>query len=85
MKSIIKKMDYDSDNDILYCTFGDKTNSYGDEDPDNVVVMRDMDTDDITGITVLNFGRMNKNKDKRMETDSEYIDIDNVMKDIFAI
>lgn len=85
MRSIVKRFDYDSNSDILYCTFRDKSNSYGDEDPDNIVVMRDIDTDIITGITILNFMTMYKNKDMRIKNVSEYIDIDSVIKDIFAI
>lgn len=50
-------VDYDSHFDTLYVALGDKSNSYGDEDIDDLILMRDLDTDDITGFTILSFFR----------------------------
>lgn len=51
-RSILKK-DYDEKNDILYIGFtNDRGNSYADEGPTGIEIMRDMDTDDVTGILV---------------------------------
>lgn len=51
------RVDYDSRFDTLYVAVGDKSNSYGDEDLEGIILMRDMETDDITGFTVLSFFR----------------------------
>lgn len=45
-------IDYDEKHDMLYVAIGDKTNSYGDDSEDDVLVMRDFDTDRITGFTI---------------------------------
>lgn len=84
MKSIINKInyDYDRENDVLYYTFSSNKNSYGDEDPDNIVFMRDIDTDELTGITILNFLTMYRKKDTRIERISKYINIEVVIKNI---
>ena len=50
-----KIVDYDSRFDTLYVGLGDKTNSYGDDSSDDIIFMRDMTTDEITGFTVLSF------------------------------
>ena len=47
---------YDIGTDTLYVTFGDKSNSYGDA-RGSIILMRDADTDALTGITVLSFHR----------------------------
>lgn len=45
---------YDEENDVLYVGLKDRNNSYGD-DIDDLIVLRDMDTDEITGFTILDF------------------------------
>lgn len=49
------KIDYDNQFDILYCSIGDISNSYGDEIDSNLVVLRDMDTNEITGAIIMAF------------------------------
>lgn len=68
--------DYDKKNDILYCSFSDKSNSYGDEEPDNIIIMRDLVTDEITGITVMNIKRMLQENDIRIHIIQNYIDLE---------
>lgn len=50
-------IDYDEKHDVLYVAIGDKTNSYGDDSEDDVLVMRDFDTDRITGFTILSIAK----------------------------
>ena len=57
----MRKLDYDPKYDVVYISLGDMSNSYGDEDPDGIVVHRDMDTDEITGVTVFGFSKRVKN------------------------
>lgn len=47
-------LSYDEKYDILYLSFFDRSRSYGDEE-DGIVIMRDMETDEITGITIYDF------------------------------
>lgn len=49
------KINYDKRFDTLYVALGDKSNSYGDDSMGSVIIMRDLDTDEITGITILSF------------------------------
>lgn len=67
MKYIENNINYDKANDVLYYSCGDNSNSYGDEDPDNIVVMRDMNTDEVTGVTILDFLKMYKQNDNRLK------------------
>ena len=45
---------YDERHDVLYVALGDRRNSYGD-DENGLVFLRDMDTDELTGITIFGF------------------------------
>ena len=47
--------DYDNKFDVLYIAIGDRSNSYGDDSDGNVIYLKDIDTDELTGITILNF------------------------------
>ena len=49
------KIDYDRRFDTLYVAVSSNLNSYGDDSSNGVVIMRDMDTDAVTGITILSF------------------------------
>ena len=49
------RIDYDRHLDTLYVALGDKSNSYGDDSQNDIILMRDMETDEITGFTILNF------------------------------
>lgn len=51
------KIDYDNRFDTLYVALGDKSNSYGDDSLNDVILMRDAGNDEITGLTVLSFRR----------------------------
>lgn len=59
------KINYDKTYDIMYVSVGNKANSYGDEKIDGLVIMKDLDTDEITGFTVFGFK-------KRLEEGSLY-------------
>ena len=47
--------DYDKKFDVLYIALGDRSNSYGDDSDGNVIYLKDIDTDELTGITIMNF------------------------------
>lgn len=49
------KINYDHKYDTLYVAIADKTNSYGDDSTDGIILMRDMDTDVLTGFTIMRF------------------------------
>lgn len=69
---------YDDQFDTLYYTIGDTSNSYGDEDPDNIVFMKDMKTDVITGITILHFLKMYREHDARLNLVKSYLDVEQI-------
>lgn len=49
----IRKTTYDRNNDILYVTFSNASGaSYADAGPFGIEIMRDMDTEEITGLMV---------------------------------
>lgn len=47
--------DYDKKFDVLHIALGDRSNSYGDDSDGNVIYLKDIDTDELTGITIMNF------------------------------
>lgn len=47
--------DYDQKFDVLYIALGDRKNSYGDDSDGKVIYLKDIDTDELTGITIMNF------------------------------
>lgn len=55
-------LDYDETNDILYVTWANTDNSFGEEDPDNIIILKDLKTEEITGVTVLNLKKMLEEK-----------------------
>ena len=48
-------LDYDKKNDVLYISIGRPKPSYGEEDVPGIVILKDIITDEITGITVFDF------------------------------
>jgi uncharacterized protein YuzE len=54
-----KKTDihYDSKNDVMYISFGEPTPSYSDELADGIYLRYDMITDEISGITIMDFSK----------------------------
>jgi len=48
-------LNLDKENDILYLGILDTSNSYGEETTNGVVVLHDIDSDTITGITIFDF------------------------------
>ena len=46
------RINYDKESDTLYIVIADNSNSYGDND-NGIIIMRDIDTDEITGLTIL--------------------------------
>lgn len=52
------------------------------EDPDGIVIMRDIDSNNVTGITVFHIIKMLTDEDSRLLFLEKYIDY-NVLKQIF--
>lgn len=74
------KLRYNKNLDVLSVHYKDPSNSYGDEEPDNIVLFRDFDTGELTGVTVLSFLEMYNNHDKRLNTVKKYFDIKRAAK-----
>lgn len=47
--------DYDKKFDVLYIALADRSEFYGDDSDGNVIYLKDIDTDELTGITIMNF------------------------------
>lgn len=54
-------IDHDAKFDVVYIKLKDDSNSYGDEIADGVVVFRDLSSDEVTGITIMDFNKRYKN------------------------
>lgn len=80
MSYIMNKISYDKKFDVLYFNIENNDNSYGDEIDDNIVMMKDIDTDHITGITIMGFLRLYTSKNETLTKLSQYLDIDEVAK-----
>lgn len=68
-----RKVDYDDQYDILYCSFSDASNSYGDELDKNVVILRDMDSDGVTGVTIYGFKKHYEPDKSKQEKLKQYL------------
>ena len=73
---------YDKINDILYYTIMDKSNSYGEEDIDNIIFMKDINTNILTGITVMNFKSMYARNDFRISVVNSFFDVKNIISQL---
>lgn len=49
------QIDYDAKFDTLYVGIKNRATSYGDDSLGDIIILRDIDTDDITGFTILSF------------------------------
>lgn len=60
---MIQRINYDNKFDTLYVWLSDGRNSYGDDSKAGIILLRDIDTDHITGFTILHFIKKYKNSD----------------------
>lgn len=68
-------LNYDHKNDILYLGFSDRSNSYGDEIVDGFVILYDLESHLVTGVTIFDFlakYRANKLNDLPMPIDVDF-------------
>ncbi|MED0688006.1 MULTISPECIES: DUF2283 domain-containing protein [Anoxybacillus] len=59
------KIHYDEECDVLYISFGEPRPSYAEDFEDGVYIRYDMETDALTGVTILDFSKR-KNELKNM-------------------
>ena len=81
MLSIQQTIDYDKKYDVLYCKIANTDNSYGDEIDNNIVVLRDMDTDIVTGITIIGYEKFVKQNTQKINIIRQYININFLKND----
>lgn len=79
MSSIPNKVDYDQKFDVLYYNMSNTGNSYGDEIDDNIVLLRDIDTDKITGVTIIGYNKFFVVNSQKINLLSKYIDVKGVL------
>lgn len=58
-------INHDRKNDVLYIGIGDRSNSYGDEISSGIILLYDIDTEELTGVTILDF--LQKYKSKKLD------------------
>lgn len=56
------KINYDTKFDILYISIGNPPFSYGDESIPGLVILKSIETDELTGITIFDFKKKVNNK-----------------------
>lgn len=54
-------------------------NSYGDEINSNIVILRDMDSDEVTGVTIIGFKKYFKNDEIQVNKLSKIININSII------
>lgn len=79
MSSTPNKIDYDQKFDVLYYNISNTENSYGDEIDDNIVILRDIDTDKITGVTIIGYNKFFVVNAQKINLLSQYINIKDML------
>ena len=57
MHCIPNSVNYDDRFDILYFSIADTSNSYGDQIDSHMILLKDLNTDEITGVTIYGYKR----------------------------
>lgn len=70
---------FDAKFDILYYTFEPSEDSYGQHQSDDIVFMRNVDTEDITGVTVMGFMRLYTHRRQSLSIIETMINIDEIV------
>lgn len=73
------KIDYDSKYDVLYYTFGDTSNSYGEEGDNGIVSIKDIISDEILGYTIFNFKQICNARNEAFQYLSSHLNINAAM------
>lgn len=74
------KINYDSFTDVLYLSFGDPRPSFTEEYEEGVFIRHSMDTNELTGITILDFSvRSEELKSMTFPGDVTFTDISKLM------
>lgn len=53
-------IDYDEKFDVLYISIDEPKPSYGEEDYEGIIIRRNLENDDITGVTIIDYRKRNK-------------------------
>ena len=77
-QSIKNNVHYDKKFDVLSVKFSCTKNSYGDEETDNIIFLKDFNDDKITGLTILDFRKMFEMKDIRLDLISKYFNVSDI-------
>lgn len=81
-----QKFNYDKKNDILYISFGEAKPAYGDEIQEGIILRKDFVSDEIIGITILDFLKKLNSQDKELENLSKMHGLESIdFKAVFMI
>lgn len=81
------KINYDNKFDILYISIENPVPSYGEEEIPGLVILRSIETDELTGVTIFDFiKKVNNNKinELKMPIEIDINDISNKIQNIKA-
>lgn len=53
-------IDYDEKFDVLYISIDEPKPSYGEEDYEGIIIRRNLENDDITGVIIIDYRKRNK-------------------------
>lgn len=73
------KIDYDSKFDVLYCSWGDTSNAYGDENDEGIVSLIDIESAEVRGYTIFNFKKICFEKSEVFDFLAERINMNAIM------
>lgn len=77
----IQQYNYDPKNDILRVKFSnDRGYSYGDDGAVGIEIMRDIETDEITGLLIYDPLRQKIDRQQKLKGMGYFIDLDEILK-----
>jgi len=71
---------YDPKFDVLYYNFSNAGNAYGDDGDYGIVTFHDFDTDEITGYTIIGFGKSVKDHGAAYNSIKQLFDANRIYK-----
>ena len=80
MLSTQNQITYDEKFDVLYYKIGDTSNSYGDEIDNKIILLKDIESDCLNGITVLDFLNVCIKDSEKEKILQKYFDVSNIIK-----
>ena len=82
-KIVKATLDYDPQYDTLRIAYASGKNSYGDDSIPGLICLRDLDTDKITGVTVMHFLNLFQRSELPKLPDNVFVDFNQIADTIY--